>query len=287
MGLGSFLFGKKKEKGYKSPYTGQYEKGVGDVVTNRLGGSYTTDKKGKRAYDFSGVQPLQGAAGIQKATEGYDFSPVDQAISGFQKPTTFTQTYKPSQFNFTGLPDQYGSQAYEMGAKNLRREGAGDLTKLQETIGTRRPGLLFKAAQDSQRQTGEREAELNQQIALQKMQQDVELNKAQQEAQAGENYRGFQSESDRERANEANRMQALEALQGAGMQKIGAQSDLVGQERAYQDQAIEWLMNLFNTGVQSKNSSAQIANAGGGGGLFGKLGSLANAGASIYKTAKG
>lgn len=176
---------------------------------------------------------MAGAEGIQKATEGYDFSPIDEAISGYRTPYTF---------NFAQLPEEYANTAYAQGAKGIQRQAAGDLEKLSERVGTRRPGVLAKLGETSQRNTQEQLAGLNAQTQLEKMRQNVELGKEQQEKQADYNLRRYSGLAD------------------LATGKIGTQAGILGQERAYADQPIQYLQNLYGSAANATNQGAQAAN---------------------------
>lgn len=231
MGVMDLLFG-KKVKAFNPKHVGEYEEGAFKGVMDRNAG---------------GNKPITGAAGVQQATQGYDFSPQKQAIAGFSK---------PYQFDYKGLPEQFGHQAYESGVQDLRREGAGQLEKMRETIGTRRPGMLAKVGEDMNRQLGEREGSMRRDIGLEQMRQDVALNQAQQQNQAAENF------------------QNLGALAQTGQGMIGQQHGLVEDERNYQDKALEYLMNMYGQGAGLKNQKAQIDTQNKGG-IFNALAGMA------------
>lgn len=238
------------------------------------------------SYDYSQVgKPITGAAGIAKATSGYDFSPVNEAISGYRRPSLFTQTYNSGyaprsygayNFNFSRLPAEYGNLAYEQGAKDIRREGAGQLEQAREAVGPRRIGLLSKMNDSNNRNVSEQLAKLNSDIRLNEMNKNIDLGRAEQEAQAGENlraaqfgdeqsrfaagegYKGYQSRADLERANEDNRLRNIEGLYNAGQGKISAESGLVENERNYEDQALKYLMDMFGSTAGLNQQSAAL-----------------------------
>jgi hypothetical protein len=232
MGIFSALFG-KTPKGYESKNIKQYEDTANTRINQRLG---------------QDSNQITGAQGIQTATAGYNFNPQQQAIQGYQ---SGGPRYNPAQFKFQGLPQQYGRQAYESGVSDIRREGQGQFEKMRESVGTRRPGLLAKMQQNYSRDLGQREGALRRDIGLEEMRQNVDMNRAEQEAQAGENYRGFAANADE-------RFRNLGALEQAGQGMISTQSGLVQNERGYRDQALDYIMKMFGDTAGLKNQSAQL-----------------------------
>lgn len=224
----------KKYKGYQPKHLGEYDDKTYERLNQRLGPDSSQ---------------ITGPGGIQKATAGFDFNPQKQAIAGFSKGAP---TYDPYSFNFKGLPEQYGTQAYNAGARDIRHEGQGQLEQIKEGMGTRRPGLFMKAAQDSQRRVGEQLGGMRENIGLEEMRQNVDLNRMQQESQAGENARAFGM-------NEDNRFRNLGALEGAGRGMVSDQSGLVENERNYQDKALQYLMQQYMDSAGLKNQAAQLA----------------------------
>jgi len=268
MGFVKSLF-KGPPKVYKSNQTGNYETGTAQAIANRMGAT----KKEDGTYDYSKTgMPIEGAEGVRKSSEGYDFSPQNQAIAGYRKPTLFNQTYSaqkydPYQFKFDGLADKFGDAAYQQGAKGIARAGQSRLEQIKEAAGTRRPGALVMAAGQNARDIGEQEAGLRGQIGLEQMRSNIQAQQAQQQAQAGENmnsanfnagelFKGYGSRADLEKANEANRMANLQGLESAGQNKIQTQSGLVQNERNYKDQALQYLQQLFGTAMGGYNQGA-------------------------------
>lgn len=250
----------KGPKGYKSKNAPYYEFGAYQGLGNRAGARMYKDKDGNIQYDFSdSFSPVGGKSGMRKATQGFDLSGINQAISGFKKPTRMGQTYKPSVFNFQSLPKEYGASAYQAQAGNIRREGAGQLQKAQEAVGVRRPGLLMKMAEDFDRQQGERLAGADADINRYVMDKGVDLGVQQQLENAAEGFRGYQSRADLEQRNADEKYRFLQGLLGAGQAKVGTQSQLLENERAYQDAPLQYLMQLFGNAAGINNQSAQIA----------------------------
>ena len=257
-------------KGYKDPNLKNYAQGAYTGIANRAGATFNNG-----VADFTNsFKPMAGKAAVRNASEGYDFNPIKKAIAGFSSNPQLKETYNPYKFNFATLPSQYRTTAYQAGAKGIRREGAGQLQQLQQAIGTRRPGLLFKTAADAQRRQGEQLGDLNAQLGLKEMEQGLDAGRAQQMAQADEDYRGYGSRSDLEKANEANRQANLKNLADVGQSQIATKSGLLENERAYADQALQYLLNMTQNAAGGANQAAQIASANRGQTL-GFLGGLA------------
>lgn len=243
-------------KGYKSKAAPQYEQGAYQGIANRAGA--TADGKG--GYDFSNsFKPVGGRAGMQAATSGFDMSGIDGAMSGFKKPSRLFQEYRPATFNFKGLPSQYGASAYQSQAGNIRREGSGQLEKAREAVGVRRPGMLAKMATDFDRQQGERLASADADINRYIMDKSVDLGMQEQLQNADQQYKGYQSRSDLEKTNAEEKYRYLQGLLGSGQAKVGTQSQLLENEREYQDKPLQYLMSLFGNAAGLNNQSAQIA----------------------------
>lgn len=217
MGFVKKVFGGGGPKPYGSKMSGQYEQDIYGGLKKRAGGQ---ENIGAR------VEPGQ-------ASSAYDLSGMKEAEQGFRQPT---------QFNFQGLPEQYGRLAYQSGAKDIRRENAGQLQRTQESMGTRRPGLLMKAAESSNRNLAETLGNLNSQIRLEEMRKATDLGVQQQQAQAQE------------------RLANLAGLQGATQARVGTEAGITEAERAYQDKVLDYLMDLYGKGVQSTQGAAQSAN---------------------------
>lgn len=198
-----------------------------------------------------GNKPLTGASGVGAATAGFNLKPFQQATQGLGQASKF-EGYNPYQFSFKGLPKNFEQQAYDRAAIDLRREGAGNLAQLRNEVGNRRVGLLAKLGQDQQRQLAETLGKTRTDLALQRMQQDVELGKAQQLAQADENRATLGAQAGERRAR-------LGALSDVGARQAGLQSDLLERERSYRDKGLDYLMDAYNAATgQSQN---RVANA--------------------------
>lgn len=250
----------KGPKGYTSKDVGTYEQGAAQGIANRAGARSYTDANGKTQYDYSGsFKPIQGAEGIKKSTEGLDYSPVSRAIQGYSNPYNFKETYKPSVFKFSGLPEKYGSMAYESRAKDIRRENAGALTRAQEAVGVRRPDMLAKMAEDNTRATNEQLAGLNRDIALREMEKNTDLGVQEQMANADEGYRGYQSRADLEGRSADERFRNYGALADTGFRKVGTDLGAVEAQRNYEDSALDRLLQMFSNSAGINNNSAQIA----------------------------
>lgn len=210
--------------------------GIKSIFGGGGGGGYKSGKVGQYEQDlYGGIKNRAGAPGIggrismPQATQGYDLSGMKEAEAGYRKPT---------QFNFQGLPEQYGNLAYNQGAKDVRREAQGQLQQQQEAIGTRRPGLLMKAAEGNQRNLMETLGNLNSNIRLEEMRKNTDLAVDQQKAQAQE------------------RMANLAGLQGATQARVGVESGLTETERNYQDKVLDYLMSLYGKAGELTNQTA-------------------------------
>lgn len=273
MGLGSFFFGSKKPKvsdiERESAQGGLY--GIGGLAGATQTG---TNKNGMPDFDwskaFSKIDPSQAASKYQ------GFGEMDKASSMYSRPGLFTQTYNPAQFNFASLPDQYFQSAYDQGAKNIRREGAGNLTQMQRSLGPRNQGLLFKAAKDAGRQQQESLADLSGKLGLQKMEQGVQLGKEQQLAQAGEGYKGYQSRADLEAKTAQDQLARAAGLQSVGQGKLAGSLDATNAERDYMMKLVDMLINKHSQEVSSRRGAPT------GGGLFNSLAGSAGSIASAF-----
>ena len=303
----------KKPKGYKSPNLGSYEEGVHRGIGSRAGARAYTDDKGRTQYDYTNAfKPIQGRGGVRRATRGFDFSPMNEAIQGFRQPGRFSQVYRPRgmrqsyrgrNFNFRGLPSEYGRSAYQAQAKNLRREGAGQLEQLREAMGTRRPGMLMKAGENLDRQLGERLASADADIQRYVMDKGVDLGVQEQMAGADEafkqyqsladlesrradqDYRAYESRANREARNMDQAFRYLQALYDAGRSKVGLESGLLEADRAYADKALDYLMRAYEGAVGTQNQAAQI-DAQNRAATLGMIGSLGGAAASAFAPKK-
>lgn len=205
-------------------------------------------------YDTSQVgAPISREQAISPYQKDFDL--LGKANSGFQNPTKFTQTYNPYSFNFESLPEEYAKNQYDLGAKDVRRESAGSLQRIKEAMGTRRPGLLMRAAESNERNLGEALAALNLGIRNKMLEQKSQLGKEQQIAQAGENLRGYQSRAENEGKNADEIYRYLQGMQSGAANKIGLESGIADKERAYQDQAINYLMQMYLGSADAMKSS--------------------------------
>jgi len=225
-------------KGYNPKSTSQLEAGVSTGVGNRAGAT----RKADGSYDYSNsFNPITGAAGIAKSTAGYDFNPMDQAIKGFQAPRSL------SRVDFKNLPDRFGDVAYENMARDMRRESAGNLTRLNEQVGTRRPGLLLKSGQDANRDLSQQLAQGKANIERDIMEKNIDLDKDEQLANA-----------DLQKSETMLDLDRLKGLFGMGDTKIGTQSGLVGKERDYEDAGLDRLLEAWAKAGGFSNDAAQI-----------------------------
>ena len=244
-------------EGYKPEITGQAERGAMQGVASRAGAK-KDPKTGE--YDFSkSFQPIQGAAGVQQAKRGYSFDPMSQATEGLG------QRRRVGRLDFKGLPQKYGSMAYERGAKDIRREGSGQLTQLQEALGTRRPDMLYKAARDAQRSQGENLADLGSDIARDVMGMETDLDVKEQVGNV-----------DIQRAEELMDLDRLGKLFDVGRGTVETESGLVQRDRDYEDRALQFLMDLWKSAGGFAGQAAETERAGRGD-TFNMLGNIAGA----------
>lgn len=97
------------------------------------------------------------------------------------------KTYKASKFNFKGLPEQYGTEAYNLGSRDIRNEGNATLGAARQQFGLKRPGLFSKFALQQNYNTNKNLADLSSNINLEKMRQNVDLQRQQQIEQENAN----------------------------------------------------------------------------------------------------
>ncbi len=252
--------------------------GAGFGLGRSMGGTLKGyDGEGQPIFDYSqSFKPKTKAESVGQ----FDLSGMDQAISGYRNPGTLTQSYKsganfnPYQFNFSGDVNKLADEQYGLGSKDIRREGAGSLEKLRETTGTRRPGLLSKLGEDSQRGMLENLGTLRGNLNVNAMNQSLDLNKAQQLAQAAENtnseqnragegYKEYASRSDLEKSNLDNVFKNLGALSDTSGKKAGMESDIYERDRSNEMAKIQQLLDAY---MSAKTSTPQ--KSGGVGGMI-------------------
>lgn len=237
------LFGGGKKGPSVSHGERQSGRGMEAFFGNRLGAKpISTDKDGRITFDWSNTGKSMS---IPEATAGYDFSGYDKAIN-----------QNPYQYSFSSLPDQYYNDQYNLGAKDVRREGQGQLDQYKRAIGTRRPGLLLKSQETSGRQIGENLASLGTTLRGQAMKEKSDLGRMEQMAQADENYRVNQG------------------IANATQNKIGQQAAVTEAERANIDKAYEYMLQHYLSSQSSRRGSG--GGGGGGGGLLGTAAGIAS-----------
>lgn len=272
MGLFSGLFG-GGPKAATDPNLGAYQQAAYQSLGNITGAK----KLANGQYDYANAnKPINGSEKNGMYTAGSntaDYNPTNQAIKSFQNPTLFNKTYQgstynPYQFNYAGLPQSYAENQLQLGGKGLRDQQAGNIAQAQEAIGTRRPGLLLKATQGAQRDAGQQLAQMRTQYGVDLAKTNADYARAQQEGQAGENakaatfnagegYKGYQSQSDLEKANADNLFKNMGALNEAGLNKITSQQGVLGGERDQQNKNMEYLRQLLQQATGTQNQAAQ------------------------------
>ena len=229
--------------GYESPYTKEYEEKLRGGIYGRL------DKP----------------------------SPFTETYKSAYKPTTFassyapTATYKKPTFAFEALPEKYAEEEYALGAKPIQREGASSLERVRETVGTRRPGLLLKTAEQSQRDVSERLAGLQSQLRLGAAKQKVGLGVQQQLAQDEAEFRsaGFNEDQSRQLANEKYRESEFGEEQarfgaGEGAKEYASRAELEAKKREDEAQTLDYLERLFSKtgGFEGKAAGRRLTKRG-------------------------
>lgn len=187
-------------------------------------------------------------------------------------------SYNPTQYSFTGLPQQYYNQAYGLQSQNVDKNDKANLQNLQEAVGTRRPGLLAKIGQNQQRQSQQNQATLAGQLGQEQMQQGVQTNELEQQ---------LNNQLAAQKAQFP--ITQGQALSGLASGNIGAEQGILGGERGYQDQGLQMLMNAFgqraplqgqaNLNASNYNYLNSQNNAGALQGLLGALGEVIPTGA--------
>lgn len=284
MGIGSALFGGGSSPNIKyKPDSLEHDLGQGALrsqLGNRTGAKlkgYKSYKIGNKTirvpdYDWSDTGKQVTMA---SATSPYDFGGIDSAISGLKAgPTKITDTYNPTTFSFANndLIDKSTANQYALGSGDVRREGQGQLEKLRESVGPRRPGLLMKAGQDSNRSVGETLAKLRMGLDTEALGQKLNLGKDQQLAQAGENFNAAGFNRDTNRYNNDTSMNWLNSLAELSGNKIGLQGNITESERNYQDKGLDYIQNLYSTLLQGRRGAGSSKK----GGVLGSIGGLAS-----------
>lgn len=275
MGIGSFFFGSKKPS--SDWVEDQTSYGAAFGLGNRAGAQYVgrdPNNPNRPLFDYS--KSFQNIDPNQAASKYKGFGDMEKASRMYSKPSLFSQTYNPAQFNFESLPDQYYQGSYDLGAKNIRREGQGNLKQLRESLGPRNQGLLFKAGANANRQQEENLAGLASKLGLERMQEKSQLGKEQQIAQAGEGYKGYQSRADLEDRIAKDQLTRAAGLESIGRSKLAGQLDATNAERDYQDKALQYLLDMYQKKFQTRAATPS------GGGLLNNLAGSAGGIASAF-----
>lgn len=269
MGIKSFLFGGAPKYDTTTEDMTQNASlfGFGNMAGAQL---QSVDQKGRPSFDYSDAFKPKN---VSQATRGYDFSGLNQAQAGLNRPSLFKQTYNPAQFNFANLPNEIAQNQYALGSKDIRREGAGNLEKIRESIGVRRPGLISKASADSARDTGEQLGRLNLGLRTDAMNRAVDLGREQQLAQAGEDFRGYQSRADLEKLSADDSLKRMTGLADVGGKKVGLQSDI--KQRDVDNQLkLQQLINDYYTNLMTVRRKGVVEGKKNSG-LFGQVATAA------------
>lgn len=281
--------------GYTSPYTRGYEDSSRQGIYERLGarrklkrgakpdqyGNYSEDQY---EYDVSGTtKPIDPAEAAKKYQGmGYMQNALNKMQNKSQYNEVYNSTYDPRKnaytattYNFQATPERVYNEAIRAGSKDILRANQGNLAKLQEAVGVRRPGLLLKAGQQANRDIGEQLASLSTSLreqaakekadlaTKQQMEQAAEnliakqFGEGQEQFKAGEGYKGYLSRAEREK------LAADEAFRRDTGYGDMARAYLTGEmgateaERAYRDKALEYLMNMWRDAAGITSSSEQ------------------------------
>lgn len=280
--------------GYSSPYVGESDTNVRSGIYGRLGAKKRL-KSGATAgstnpadyeYDMEGTtSPMTP----EEAKKGYSgFGLMDTAMKKMGTYSPFTseyeskynpKAYQRSQFNFQGLGNKYFQDAGAAGSKNLLRANQGNLAKIQEAVGPRRPGLMLKSGEQSNRDVGEQLAALQTSLRGRQAEQGAEMSKAQQEAQAAENmgaakfgeeqeqfkagegYKGYLSKAEKEKNIASERLARDSGFGDLANRYLGHEQTATEGERSYKDKALEWLMDYFKSGAGITGESQRAGQA--------------------------
>lgn len=237
---------------------------------------YDTSNAGKAVSKDEAMSPYSS-----------EMSAYDRAMSAFGNPYQFSQTYKSNynptkytatSFNYQGLPQKYADEAFAVGSKDIRRQGQGDLQSIQEAVGARRPGLLLRAGQKSQRDIAEQLASMRGNIDLERMRQQTDLGVKQQQDQAAENMRAaqfgegqeqfrtgegakeYQSRSDLEKSQAGENFQNKQALAGAAKDKIATEAAIQNQTQEQNDKVLSALLQYYLSQANAGTSNGSQFN---------------------------
>lgn len=278
--------------GYSSPYVGETDTNARAGVYGRLGAKRKL-KKGKTGeggeadyeYDMAGttapIDPAEAAAKYKGM--GY----MDTALGKMNNKSDFKETYNSAYdpkknaytattYNFQSTPDKAYNEAIQSGSKDIARAGASNLAKLNETVGTRRPGLLMKGAEQSNRDIGENLASLSTSLrgqaakeksdlmSKQQMEQAAEnlraktFGEGQEQFGAGEGYKGYLSKADLEKSKADEAYRRDTGYGDVASKYLSGEMAATESERAYKDKALDYLMSMFQNqaGVTNQSEAA-------------------------------
>lgn len=269
MGLFGKLFGSGPKGPYRSKNLGAADNAAYGAAQNYLGSN-------------------QGPVASGGGNQGYDYGAIDKAAQGFGSAPQLKETYNPTSYqktdfsNLQNLPESYANEAYGLGSKDIRREGAGQLSQLKGAVGTRRPGLLAKLGQNQARTIGENLASLRGNLDINRINQNNEnqfkiasMNQGENQFGANfganEGYRGYQSRSDLEKGNAGLSKDYLTSLADVGAKKVGLQQQGTQAEREDLARRQQMLQDYLKTIVGSASGTTP-----GSGGLLGGAAKIAS-----------
>ncbi len=262
------------------------EKMTGDSGLRGLEEILGMERDGRKITDMGDLGRRYDLGDI-KEQYGDTLGRLDEASESLRGGPSFeryqAQRHGPAQFDFQNLPEQYGSQLFDRGSRDLTRGSQDSLTRMRETIGTRRPDLLFKASQENQRNLGEQLGGLREGIGLDVIRQNVDLGRQEQLAQAAENMGAAQFDAG-ERGRE---YQSGLDLENAAMKRAAGLGDLAGRQTQLESGLLdqersnskEMLQMFLDTYYKQQSSRRQINAQNSGGGMFGDI--LGAAGSAV------
>ena len=279
MGMFDSILGGDGPSAYVSPYTGDTDTAMRNGLYNRVGAKRNPDG----TYDTSSIgQPVTTASAIQPYAS--DFSQFSGAMNQMNTPSKFTQTYTPAKLNYQAPTAASYNNAISQGSTAVNRQGASTLAQQNEAVGTRRPGLLLRGAEDNARTTGENLANLRTQLLGQKAAAGSAASQAEQEGNAGEQYKGYQSRASNEAATAADKLARAQGYGQMAGQQIGLKQGVTESAQNYADTGFNMLQNYLSEIIGSQNTAAAQGNSNRSD-VMGFLGTMAKVGAGVAAAA--
>jgi len=265
MGILGSLFG-SKPKPSGPGNMGQYGDASVFGYGNSLGATPTgAMKNGKldanKAFDWSQTgKPIS----VSDATSQYGFGDLDEAMGRYKAGPQ--STYNPFKFDFQAPAQKAYDDQYALGASDLAKSSQSNLANAQRAIGTKRPGLLFKAADQNSRDIGSQQAKMRTGLGIEAAKDKAMYSAKEQEAQAGEDRGAFGVNQDLIKSY-------LDSYTGAASGKIGQQAQITQTANQAQDQKMKDLLNAYLQSWQIRKGGG--GQSGSGGGLLGTAAGIA------------